>query len=169
MARKSPQKRYADAVHLIARRAGVSYRTAQRIYRIDRAETESAKYPTYWRKQSAVDIATLRKEVTSNVYDLRGEDRPFAFDVKDRQEGKDADTALRESGLQRIAAGEVTFTVIVDGEKRTITKTLQDVSVQRDKFWYAVHAAAREVLEDAIAEGFDYDAISIVLDSVSVV
>lgn len=164
MAKVSPQKRYANAVHIIAKRAKVSYRSAQRIYR-----NHKDKYPSHWQELPKKTVAEYRAEVTGTVYDLTGKDRPFAFDVKKRKEGRDAEAALSESGLQRVGEATYKFTVVVDGKKKTVEKKRSDISVKPDDFWYAMHDAAREVLEDEIAEGYDYDAISIVLDTVGVV
>lgn len=168
MPKTSPQKRYANAVHVIARRAKVSYRTAQKIYRAEPDEA-ARKFPTHWRELTRNQLDKLKRDATASVYDARGQDRPFAFDAK-RMEGDRIQAALTDSGLQRVRELEATFTVVVDGgDKKTVTVKGQDVSVKKDQFWYAVHELARDVLEDEISDGADYDSISIVLDSMRAV
>lgn len=163
----SHQKRYANAVRVITKRGKVSWRTAQKVYRSERVKTPHVKFPSHWKALTAKTIVELRNEATSKLYDAIGKDRPFAFDLKDRPEAQGINAALADSGLARIETLTVEHTIIVDGEKKRVTKTLNDVRIKGDDFWRAVHAAAREALEDEIAEGAEYDMISVVIDSIA--
>lgn len=149
MAKISPQKRYANAVRVIMKRADVSWRVAQSIYRAQREKLGEPISPTKWRGYSKSWFARLAKRGITRAEITLFAGLEFAFDLRNLREGDDArDTFVQLLRRHRRKCIDLGGTWEVQKAAGPISEhTRKRRCVSAETFWTTINDMARNVLE----------------------